>query len=276
MLYFLSFQEILKDQLDAGLIGGKAKALAQLYQNGFPIPNGFVATTEFFNLYLKDSGISANDIKTIFKYIDECSSRGLVAVRSSATVEDSNKQSFAGQFDTFLKIKKEDVPEAIRKCWQSLFSPRVSRYAKNGNNTRKMAVLIQEMIYPEVSGVAFSVHPVTNDSNFIVIEAILGSNELLVQGAVTPDCYIINKQFKIFDKKVVLQKDIRFFDNKKESSIRILTEGGGQKLPDSQIIAVAQMVSDVENFFHHPVDIEWAISHGKIYILQSRPITTIN
>ena len=206
MPFFLSLREISKNQLDPSLIGGKAKALAQLYQNNFLVPNGFVITTEFFNLFLKKDDISGNDLAIIFKYIDACSPLGFVAVRSSASVEDSSEQSFAGQFETVLNVKKEDVSEAITKCWQSLYGSRVSIYDKQKNNERKMAILIQEMIYPEVSGVAFSLHPVTKDLNSIVIEAVFGNNELLVQGAVTPDCYVVNKQLEILDKNVVSEK----------------------------------------------------------------------
>ena len=197
-------------------------------------------------------------------------------MRSSASIEDSGEQSFAGQFETVLNVKKEDVSGAITKCWQSLYSPCVSIYAKQGNYERKMAVLIQEMIYPEVSGVAFSLHPVTKDSNSIVIEAIFGNNELLVQGAVIPDCYVVNKQLEILDKNVASQKNIQFLDDENGISSKISKNGDLQKLSDNQIVAVAQMVINVENFFHHPVDVEWAINKGNIFILQSRPITKIN
>ena len=276
MPFFLSLREISKNQLDPSLIGGKAKALVQLYQNNFLVPNGFVITTEFFNLFLKKDDISGNDLAIIFKYIDACSPLGFVAVRSSASVEDSSEQSFAGQFETVLNVKKEDVSEAITKCWQSLYGSRVSIYDKQENNERKMAVLIQEMIYPEVSGVAFSLHPVTKDSNSIVIEAVFGNNELLVQGAVTPDCYVVNKQLEILDKNVVSQKNIQFLDDENGISSKISINGDLQKLSDNQIVAVAQMVINVENFFRHPVDVEWAINKGNISILQSRPITKID
>ena len=275
MPFFLSLHEISKNQLDPSLIGGKAKALVQLYQNNFLVPNGFVITTEFFNLFLKKDDISGNDLAIIFKYIDACSPLGFVAVRSSASVEDSSEQSFAGQFETVLNVKKEDVSEAITKCWQSLYGSRVSIYDKQKNNERKMAILIQEMIYPEVSGVAFSLHPVTKDSNSIVIEAVFGNNELLVQGAVTPDCYVVNKQLEILDKNVVSQKNIQFLDDENGISSKISINGDLQKLSDNQIVAVAQMVINVENFFRHPVDVEWAINKGNIFILQSRPITKI-
>jgi len=273
---FLSLHEISKKQLNPSLIGGKAEALAQLHQNHFLVPNGFVITTEFFNFSLKEGDILGNDLEIIFEYIDACSPLGTVAVRSSASVEDSSEQSFAGQFETILNVKKEGVSKAIIKCWQSLYSSRVSRYAKQGNDERKMAVLIQEMIYPEVSGVAFSLHPVTKDSNSIVIEAVFGNNEVLVQGAVTPDCYIVNKQLEILDKNVVPQKNIQFLDDENGISSKTSIHGDLQKLSDNQIVAVAQMVIHVEKFFRHPVDVEWAINKGNIFILQSRPITKIN
>ena len=120
-----------------------------------------------------------------------------------------------------------------------------------------------------------TLHPVTKDSNSIVIEAVFGNNELLVQGAVTPDCYVVNKQLEILDKNVVSQKNIQFLDDENGISSKISIDGDLQKLSDNQIVAVAQMVINVENFFRHPVDVEWAINKGNIFILQSRPITKI-
>ena len=121
-----------------------------------------------------------------------------------------------------------------------------------------MAVMVQDMIIPEISGVAFSAHPVTGDRNSMVIEAVFGSNEPLVQGAVTPDCYMVSKNFEILDKKIVPQNGIC-----------------RQKLQEQQILNVAKLVSDASRFFNTEVDVEWAIENGKLYVLQSRPITAI-
>jgi len=122
----------------------------------------------------------------------------------------------------------------------------------------KMAVIVQNMIAAEVSGVAFSTHPVGGDKDSMVIEAVLGSNELLVQGAITPDLYIVGKDFTILDKKIVPQ-----------------AENYQQKLSNDQIFEVARLVADVRRLFNTDIDMEWAIENGKIYILQSRPVTAI-
>lgn len=261
MPYFLTFKEISKEQLSPILVGGKASALARLYKEDFPVPDGFVITTEFFdnssrgNLSLK---FSDRDRMTIYRCIDACSPNKSVAVRSSASVEDSNSQSFAGQFDSFLNIKKEHALESVKKCWQSLHSARSQSYAKDENDGKKMAVIVQNMVIPEVSGVAFSAHPVTGNKDSMVIEVVSGSNELLVQGAVTPDYYIVSKSLKILDKKIVSQNGI-----------------SKQKLSDQQLLNIAQLVNEVSRLFNAEVDIEWAIENGKLYILQSRPITAI-
>jgi len=261
MPYFLTFKEISNEQLAPDLIGGKASSLARLCQQNFPVPEGFVITTEFFNLFLeKNKPIEFSDqhIRTINQYIDKCNSHGLVAVRSSATVEDSNNQSYAGQFDSFLNVEKYNVPEAVKKCWHSMHNDRAQRYARGKNTNLKMGVIVQKMIVPEVSGVAFSTHPVNGDKNSTVIEAVLGNNELLVQGATTPDLYIVGKNFTILNKEIVPQN-----------------ENHQQKLSDDQIVEVARLVADVKEFFNVEVDVEWAIENEKLFILQSRPITTV-
>lgn len=273
---FISFQEISSDITpESALVGGKAGALAQLYQNGFSVPNGFIVTTDFFDRFFKENDLSMSDEEIIQRYIDTCGLKGTFAVRSSASVEDSSEQSFAGQFDTFLGVKRSDVPEAIKKCWQSLHNARARTYTHSQNNIGKMAVLIQEMISPKVSGVAFSINPVTGDSNCTVIEAVLGSNELLVSGIVTPDCYMVNKDLEIIDKKTVLQKEVQMIDVKNGNIRRLSICDEQQKLSDCQIVNVARMVNSVERFFNKPVDVEWAIDDNGLYILQSRPITAI-
>ena len=261
MLHFLTFKEISNKQLASDLIGGKASSLALLYHHDFPVPEGFVITTEFFGSVTKENEpmeFSNQDIKTINQYIDECSPRGLVAVRSSASVEDSSSQSYAGQFDSFFNVEKDDVLEMVKQCWHSMHNFRAQQYARGKNTNLKMAVIVQKMINSKVSGVAFSANPVTGDKDSIVIEAVLGSNELLVQGAITPDLYVVSKNFTILDKKIIPQ-----------------TENNQQKLSDDQIIEVARLVVDVRRIFNAEVDVEWAIENGKLFILQNRPITTV-
>jgi phosphoenolpyruvate synthase/pyruvate phosphate dikinase len=255
---FLTFKEISEKFSDIDLVGGKAKSLATLYFENFPVPDGFVITTDFFSIFLKENKpleFSKLDIEIINRYINQCDILGPMVVRSSASVEDSNRQSYAGQFDSFLNVKKDNVLEAIKRCWYSMYSSRVQKYKQNDDI--KMAVIIQKMIKPEVSGVAFSKHPVSGDQDLITIEAVNGSNELLVQGVVTPDLYIVKRNFEIFDKKISKQDEMH-----------------EQKMTDRQICDIARLTINVKILFGIDVDIEWAIEEGKVYILQSRPITS--
>lgn len=255
----LTFRDITKIQLNPTLIGGKACALAQLYQNGFPVPDGFVIVANFFDRSLKNNlqiKFSDEDAKEIYDCVDKCCGKDVVAVRSSASVEDSNNLSFAGQFDSFLGVKKDQLLETIKKCWLSLDNDRAKKYAQNMNGV-KMAVIVQKILTPEISGVAFSAHPVTGDRNSMVVEAVLGSGEPLVQGVITPDHYVVNKNFEILDKKIAEQDGSRM-----------------QKLSDSQLQEIMRLVLEASHFFNMEVDVEWAIEGGKLYILQCRPITT--
>ena len=261
MPHFLTFKEISKEQLDPNIVGGKAEALARLYQKGFPVPDGFIVTTEFFDSCSKQNApirFSEEDTEIIYHNIDACSPCGSVAVRSSASVEDSSTQSFAGQFDSFLNVNKKRAPNAIKECWQSLHNVRSKIYAGDKRGNKKMAVIVQNMITPEISGVAFSANPVTGDKNSVIIEAVPGSNEFLVQGAITPDYYAVSKNLKILNKKIIQQN-----------------KNSQQKLSDQQLLNIVQLVTAVSHFFNAEVDIEWAIEKNNLYILQSRPITAI-
>jgi pyruvate,water dikinase len=261
MQYFLNFEEISSKHLRSDLIGGKALYLVKLYQNNFPIPNGFIITSEFFNYFLSENKpieFSEENIRILNQYIDKCNPSGLVAIRSSASIEDLKNKSYAGQFDSFLNIEKNKVPEMIKRCWNSIYNTRVKQYAGDEIADIRMAVIVQKMIVSEISGVAFSKSPLGKDNDLIVIEASSGSGELLVQGKITPDLYTVDRNFTIRDKKIISDGE-----NRK------------QKLSDNQIIEIAKLVTDIANFFGFEVDVEWTISRGKFYILQSRPITII-
>jgi pyruvate,water dikinase len=157
-----------------------------------------------------------------------------------------------------------------------LYNPRAYIYSREKNLSAKMAIVIQEMIDPQISGVAFSVNPVTRDPESIVIEAILGSNELLVQGAVTPDHYMVNKNdFQITEKQICLQKEMLVLDNQFGGLKKVFISKDEQKLDDSGIKAVAHMADGVANTLNYNADIEWAFQNRELYILQSRPITAL-
>lgn len=233
---------------DTSLVGGKALSLGRLIQAGFAAPPGFVITTE------TNDKMSIALQKDIFAYFDRLGSE-LVAVRSTAVAEDGANDAWAGQMDSFLNVERKEIITSIKKCWDSATSQRAKAYAKQkGLAAGKLAVIVQRMIHGDVSGVAFSVHPVSKNPNHMIIEAVEGLAESLVSGTATPDSYIVNKK----DGKIV----------KKAAPESLLS--------NKQVAEVADSVKRLEKYFKFPVDVEWTISSGKLYILQSRPITTLS
>ncbi len=213
---------------------------------------------------------------------------GLVAVRSSATAEDLPDASFAGQQRTFLNIQGEDdVVAAIQGCWGSLFEPRAIFYRQEqGFDHFKVgiAVPVQKMIQSEASGVMFTVEPLSNDSSKILIEAIFGLGESIVSGDVTPDQYLLNKNdITIIDKKVHRQEWQLVINPKAasgdlESNVKIpvpAAKQDRQKLSDKDIVAMAKLGKMIEDHYQFPQDIEWAKQGTQLFILQTRPITTL-
>ena len=211
---------------------------------------------------------------------------GLVAVRSSATAEDLPEASFAGQQATFLNIQGEDeVVKAVHKCWASLFGARAIYYREEQGFDHfqvGIAVPVQKMVQSEAAGVMFTVEPTTNDKEIITIEAILGLGEMIVSGDVTPDHYTVSKNgMKILEKEIkkqewkLVKKD---GGSGEEENIKInLTpeEQARQKITDAEIIALAKIGKKLEDHYEWPQDVEWATEDGTLYIVQTRPITTI-
>lgn len=205
----------------------------------------------------------------------------LVAVRSSATAEDLPTASFAGQQETYLNVKGENhLINKVRDCWASLFTERAIYYReKQGFDHFKvgLAAVVQRMIQSDKSGIAFSVDPVTNDKLIITIEAIFGLGEYIVQGKETPDHYEVEKKSLSIVKKEIKRQTAKYV-KKGGNNVEIkLTkkEGERQKLTDLEIIKLAQLTKEIEKHYYFPQDIEWAVEKGRIYIVQSRPITTI-
>ncbi len=211
---------------------------------------------------------------------------GLVAVRSSATAEDLPEASFAGQQATFLNVEGEkEVVKAVQDCWASLFGARAIFYrAEQGFDHFKVgiAVPVQRMVQSKAAGVMFTVEPTTSNKEKLTIEAVLGLGEMIVSGDVTPDHYSISKK----DMKI-LEKDIKKQEWKlvkkigshgKADNIKIdLTkeEQAQQKITDAEIIELAKIGLTLEKHYNFPQDVEWATENGKIYIVQTRPITTL-
>ncbi len=232
--YTLNLKKISKK--DIALAGGKGASLGEMMQAGIPVPPGFVILAGAFDK--KEILAEFKKLKT--KY---------VAVRSSATAEDSLSASWAGQLESYLNVTEKNLFKSIEKCRVSINSPRAVAYRREkklGNKKISVAVVIQKMVQPETSGICFTANPVTGDRNEMIIEAGPGLGEAIVGGKITPDTYIINK--KSIDKNI----------------------GVGHLY-----LELAKLCLKIEKLFKYPQDIEWAFAKGKIYILQSRPITTL-
>ena len=330
------FDEV--DKSDVALVGGKGANLGEMTKAGFPVPPGFIVTSEAYFHFLEQNkleekikrnlaNINYNDprdlnrisyairkdinnapvpleisklvIKYYFllsEYINSKrkkhhsvwrkfkakaeSHETSVAIRSSATAEDLPEASFAGQQDTYLNIRGEaNVLEKVRDAWSSLFTPRAIYYRFQNNFDHLkvgIAIPIQKMISSESSGVMFTIDPVTNRKNVIVIEAIYGLGEMIVQGAVIPDHYEVDKDsLKIKSCEVSEQKYYLpgFGKRKAELPRKIRSK---QKINAKTILSLANLGKRLEKHYYFPQDIEWGIYDEEIFILQTRPITTIN
>jgi pyruvate,water dikinase len=214
--------------------------------------------------------------------------RGLVAVRSSATAEDLPEASFAGQQRTFLNIQGEEaVVAAVQGCWASLFEPRAIFYRhEQGLDHIKVgiAVPVQKMVQSDTAGVMFTVEPLTNERNKITIEAVYGLGEAIVSGEVTPDHYLLNKDgFMILEKQIAKQewqlvKRPDGGNGVEETNIQLPVPDAvreRQKLSDDEIVALARLGAKIEEHYKFPQDIEWAREDGRLYIVQTRPVTTL-
>ncbi len=312
--YTMIFNEIDKDKLL--IVGGKGLNLGELSRiEGLNVPSGFCVTTNAYKKIIKNNEmlnilmeelviLNANEIERVSKISKEIRNiieasdipndmeeeiKGAIfmsgydyayAVRSSATAEDLPTASFAGQQDTFLNIIGIDsVLYHIKKCWASLFTERAVVYRiQNGFDHRKvyLSVVVQQMVFPKVSGIMFTSDPVTSNRKVISIDAGYGLGEALVSGLVNPDIY------KVRDGKIVHKKI-----SSKKTIVNAAKEGGTverevvtdiqnmQTLTDGQILQLESIGRKIESYFGHPQDIEWCMRDDEFFIVQSRPITTL-
>ncbi len=203
-----------------------------------------------------------------------------VAVRSSATAEDSSETSFAGQNETFLNVKgKQVLLESVKKCWASLFTSRSLYYQiKNkiiGKNIL-IAVIVQQMLSSDKSGVIFSHDPI-NENNNIVIEAVFGLGEGIVSGKIKPDHYVVDRNIKILESEIANKKIALIRNSAGETQQVSLTpeRSNSQVLTNYEIKKLADYAIQLEEHYGKPQDIEFAIDAGVVYIVQTRPITTL-
>jgi len=220
------------------------------------------------------------DITSAYKKLSGRLKKALVAVRSSATAEDLPTASFAGQQATYLNIKGDaNLTETVKKCWASLFTARAIFYREENKISHKkvkISVIVQKMVQSEVSGVAFTIDPVTNDKDRIVIEAVWGLGELIVQGAVVPDSYVVQKEtFSILSKKISDQSVQLIKQGQQTKEIEVPKKIRDlQKIKDEEIIKLAKIADKLQKHYYFPQDLEWAKEGKNLYIVQTRPVTT--
>lgn len=261
---------------DTAEVGGKGASLIKLFKADIPVPDGFVVTTSVYR-ECHEHTMPDEFQQTLFAAFDALAAER-VAVRSSAISEDSDTASWAGQFESFMNVSRDMLIDSIEKCWASV-SDAIS-YAQTQDLSDEgiaIAVVVQKMVDSEVAGVAFSVNPINHESNQIMIEATYGLGELLVQGMVNPDNYVISKDNGgIIDKLVSTKfKKLTYKDG---TNIEMPVDIELQDKPclsEVQLTELGQMVSRIEDYYGSPQDIEFAYSKGALYIVQSRPITTV-
>lgn len=308
MNYILDFSNIVLSPI----LGGKANKLVEMYQQGFQVPFGGVLLPEAFRFFVEENPKLGKAIKSFiledsdsnYQFLQEEIQNSVfpeklenelksfqsqlqqqqifaLAVRSSGALEDGNSTSFAGQFESYLNIQNfESLKTSILHCWTSLFGKKVVAYCKNNGiklEDFSMSVVIQQQIFSEYSGVVFTVNPLTGNDKQMVIEAVSGVGEALVQGNIIPDSYLYdwyNEELEIERSGQQLQQLVG--DSNSEGLLWKDFENSSQLLNENQIRELSQKCIEVQQFYGEPLDIEWAISNGKIFILQARPLTSIH
>jgi len=254
-----------------------------LNTTNFEKPESLMQVSEHIKKLIINADFSHELKDIIFEYYEKLGGileDALVAVRSSATAEDLPTASFAGQQETFLNVKGEaNLIIKIKEAWASLFEPRAIFYRHENHFDHfkiGIAIPVQKMVESEKSGVMFTIDPVTNNKDKIVIEAIYGLGEYIVQGKVTPDHYEVEKKdLSIIQKNKAYQSVLLKKSGTKNKEVKIpKSVGSKQKISDREIKEIAAIGKKLEKHYYFPQDIEWAIEKRKIYIVQTRPITT--
>jgi pyruvate,water dikinase len=258
---------------DVAIAGGKGASLAAMTAAGLNVPVGFALRADLLERSLDAARLRSlardGDHQGAQALVGEVSppraeiaeayarlGRGPVAVRSSACSEDSETASFAGQQETYLNVTGADeVCRRVVECWASFFSERALFYrARKGSlEDLGIAVLVQQMVEPAKSGVVFTVDPVNRRRDRMIVEAVSGLGEQVVSGHVTPDHYVVDREGGLKQQR--------------------LTNGG--VLDAAELQALALLGRRLEEQFGAPQDVEWAIRDGTIFLLQSRPVTTL-
>jgi rifampicin phosphotransferase len=279
----------------AGKCGGKAQSLFHLLQNGFQVPSFLVIPVEESLAFIPQKLLAEKNYNAIRSCIESFQfpenftqeiqthfpTTTFFAVRSSAADEDGSNFSFAGQFETKLFVTANELEQAIKSVWLSAWSERVQQYREFNKlePPAGIAVIIQQMINADVAGVAFSINPITGHRNQQVISAVYGLGEGLVSGELDADTFTVEAQ-KIIDQTIAQKTHRISFDTATQSGTKMMAvEQVAQTqitLIPEQILALASKLKDLQNLYQRPVDIEFAFAKNTFYLLQARPVTTIN
>jgi pyruvate,water dikinase len=262
---------------DLASVGGKAAALGEIARAGCRVPPGFVVPREYRERELHGDLDQSAFESEVVQRCDELG-QGSFAVRSSGVSEDGTDASWAGQFTTYLDVKRGDVAARIRECWQSPGSAHASAYAARHDALDRrwdLAVIVQAMVASTISGVLFTVDPVSKDPGRCAIEAVAGLGEPLVQGEVTPQSYVLDRE-----TGEVLEEH----EGQQRAALR-LTDGGMErvaladrseaKLSEARLSELVETGLRLEKHFERPQDIEWVYEDDVLSVVQSRPITTL-
>ncbi len=258
---------------DISTCWGKWASLWEMMDAWLPIPNGFVLTTE---AYWKNSKDWENSVLQAF---DKLNTK-FVAVRSSGTKEDWVDDSFAWQFDTYLFVTRENLVSKIKECHDSVNSERIKSYCEYkwiDIKTIKVAVVIQKMVNSDSAWVCFTINPVTNNHDEVMIEAWFWVWEAVVSWVITPDNYVVNKKTWGI-KKIISQQEKKIVISDKWWTKEVdipKEEQESQKLSDKNIKLLSELAKKIEKHYWKPMDTEWAIENNELFMLQARPITTI-
>ena len=266
-------------------LGNKGKFLLQMKKEGFNVPGGFIFDTDIYDEVVAANGVAsevrdkleklnAQNVKEISEEINSlfsnvkipsdittqinnlASDDKLYAVRSSGNMEDLEEYSFAGQYDTFLNVKKEDIPRRVIDCYKSMFGEVLLQYVANNHidaPAMKMSVVVQEMVDASLSGICFTIDPVNGFDKEMLIEVSEGLGENIVSGKTAPEQYFYN-----------------WYEDKE-----VRKSGSNKFLTSEAVEQYAKTFSNIQHFFGYPCDIEFAIADEKLYILQARRITKI-
>lgn len=288
------FEDITKK--DILTAGGKGANLGEMVHAGIPVPEGAVLTTEAYRLYVKENKIDlkaqAEEIRkafltgsipeelqvTLLEYYIGIGEGERVAVRSSATAEDLEDASFAGQQETYLNVRGEqELTEAVKHCYASLWSDRAVSYRREKgyeDENVALAVIIQKMVESETAGVVFTINPASGKKEEMLINASYGLGESVVSGVVSPDELVCDRLGKVIKCQIGAKETQVVYGEKQTVTVPVAEEKRSRlSLSDEQIRKLTETAAEIERYYHRPMDIEWAFADQKLYILQARAIT---